>query len=126
MSRITDSLKEGEPECVGSHPEEHSKKDSINRRDTKRAKHQVPLLVSGSDADKQPFRERTDTLDANDGGCLLPLAISVVRGQRLLLVNMRNQDERECRVIRLRKRARGKTEVGVEFLCPAPEFWDES
>jgi hypothetical protein len=128
MSRIPESLK-AEQVCdrsPRSHTQEDSQNDSIHRRDTKRSTHQVPLLVSGSGVDEQPFQENCATLNANDSGCLLPLATAVVRGQRLLLVNMRNQDKRECRVIHVGERVRGKTQVGVEFLCPAPEFWHAS
>jgi PilZ domain len=128
MSRIPDSRKgeTGGDHSPRLHPQEHSQVDDINRRDAKRSTHQVPVLVSGSDVDEQAFLENSATLNASDGGCLLPLANAVVQGQRLLLVNMRNQDQRECRVVRVGKGVRGKTVVGVEFLCPAPEFWHDS
>jgi hypothetical protein len=44
-------------------------------------------------------------------------------GQRLFLTNTRNQAERECRVVHVGRRVRGKARVGVTFLAPSPDFW---
>ena len=57
------------------------------------------VLVYGSDSEKQPFHEETETADINDDGCSFILETAVVKGQRLSLVNMRNDAERECRVV---------------------------
>ncbi len=73
--------------------------------------------------DKQPFHEEADILNANERGCLISLENAVTRGQRLFLVNLTNQDELECRVVRLGKLQHGKRQVALEFLRPAPEFW---
>lgn len=94
-------------------------------RQSKRGVHRVPLLVYGSDSEKHPFHEETCTLDVNDCGCLISLATVVSTGQRLVLTNMQNQAEHECRVIHVGKRVDGKAHIGVEFLRPAPEFWLE-
>jgi hypothetical protein len=100
--------------------------DDSERRKGLRHSHIVPLLVYGSDADKQPFHEHADTINANENGCLFPLETVVVRGQRLFLTNTRNQAELECRVVHVGRRIRGKARVGVEFLRPAPHFWHRS
>jgi hypothetical protein len=96
---------------------------SADRRNGLRHSHQTTLLVYGSDSDRQPFHEQSETIDANENGCLLGLANSVARGQRLFLTNMRNQAELECRVVYVGRRQSGRTRVGVEFLHPAPQFW---
>ena len=83
----------------------------------------VSLFVYGSDVDNQPFHEETYTVNATAAGSLMLLEASVVEGQRLWLVNLSNQDERECRVVLLGKLLPGKREVAVQFLRPAPEFW---
>jgi hypothetical protein len=85
--------------------------------------HTVSLLIYGSDADKQPFHEEAETIDAHENGCSLALETVVARGQRLFLTNMRNQAEQECRVIHVGRRIRGKARVGIEFVTPTPHFW---
>jgi hypothetical protein len=97
---------------------------SIERRGGRRQVYRVPLLVYGSDADRQPFHEEGYTLEVSASGCLLSLENEVVRGQRLFLSNMDNQAESECRVINVGKRIKGKARVAVEFLKRAPEFWE--
>ena len=129
MSRIWDELKQAEKQRAQSprsQPLRHLQDDSVEHRKARRSQPRVSLLVYGSDADKHPFHEETDTLNANEWGCLLLLEAPVVRGQRLFVVNLKNQDERECRVVRLGKLLQGKRQVAVEFLRPAPEFWFDS
>ncbi len=118
MSRIWDFMREAEEEraraALGGKPE---------RRHSRRMVHRVPLLVYGSDSDKQPFHEEAYTLEVNEAGCLLSLSAVAVRGQRLVLTNIHNQAENECRVIQVGKRIYGKTRVAVQFLRPDPDFW---
>jgi hypothetical protein len=94
-----------------------------DRREKFRHLHRVPLLIYGSDAEKQPFHEEVFTIDANENGCLIAIKSSVSRGQRLFLTNTLNQAEQECRVVHVGRRARGKSRVGVIFVHPAPNFW---
>jgi hypothetical protein len=110
---------EREPVSDESYP---SAKDS-ERRKGLRHSHETTLLVYGSDAEKQPFHEQSESIDANENGCLLALTSSVSRGQRLFLTNMRNQAEQECKVVYVGRRTRGKVRVGVEFTHAAPHFW---
>ena len=126
MSRVWDALKQAEKQRAQSRSSQAAGSlpaDSVNRRRTKRSTPPVPLFVYGSDADKHPFHEEIEALNANEGGCLILLETPVVRGQRLFLVNTANQDERECRIVRLGEMLGGKRQVAVEFLRPAPEFW---
>ena len=130
MSRIWEALKQAERQRsrAGERDNESPRANGRNiadsdRRSDLRHPHLATLLVYGSDVDKQPFHEETETLDANDDGCLLALETVVVRGQRLFLTNMRTQAELECRVVHVGQRIKGKTRVGVSFLSPAPDFW---
>jgi hypothetical protein len=130
LSRIWDALKSAERlrsrEGAGDSVLEQSSghvPDGSNRRKGLRHTHHAPLLVYGSDADRQPFHEEAETLDANSDGCLLMLETEVAPGQRLFLTNTRTQAEQEGRVVHLGKRVDGKARVGVTFLAPAPEFW---
>jgi hypothetical protein len=126
LSRIWDALRQAEREkSVADDPVRKSapSPDPSDRRKKLRNTHSVPLLVYGSDADKQPFHEEADTIDAHENGCLITLESVVSRGQRLFLTNTCNQAEQECRVVHVGRRARGRAQIGVEFVRPAPHFW---
>lgn len=146
MSRIWRELREAQraksgtgaadaPESAQTRPRAEDRQDNrqdnhkeqgtavADRRNTKRRTHQFPLLVYGSDAEKQPFHEETETLDINEGGCSIVIENTVVRGQRLFLANKVNQAEIGARVVHVGRRAHGKVRIGVEFLRSAPEFW---
>jgi hypothetical protein len=119
LSRIWEALKQAQ---------RHRSRAStdLDRRRSLRQPHAAPLLVYGSGADKQPFHEEAETINASEHGCQLALDTCVARGQRLFLTNTHNQAEQECRVIHASRRGRSKIRVGVAFTAPAPEFWRAS
>jgi hypothetical protein len=130
LSRIWEALRQAERQR--SRTEDRSSvpgraadrtQDDADRRGGLRHTHNVSLLIYGSDADKQPFHEEAETVDAHENGCSLVLETAVARGQRLFLTNMHNQAEQECRVIHVGRRMRGKARVGVAFVAPTPAFW---
>ncbi len=132
MSRIWEALRQAERQRSRSEDraaaaDRTSASDSAqadaDRRGGLRHAHSVSLLIYGSDADKQPFHEEAETIDAHENGCSLTLETVVARGQRLFLTNMRNQAEQECRVIHVGRRVHGKARVGIEFVAPTPQFW---
>jgi hypothetical protein len=148
VSRIWDALKEAELQRAGAatrdraEPSEKSgrsssqqdrqsaidrflEKNRPERRNSRRRVHRVALLVYGSDSDKQPFHEEAYTLEVNDNGCMLSLENAVMKSQHLFLINPRNM-EQECRVIRVGRRVHGKSRVAIEFIAPAPRFWNAS
>ena len=101
----------------------HPNSDGADRRRSERWGQPVPVLVYGSDSEKQPFHEETETADINDDGCSFIIATAVAKGQRLFLVNMLNDAERECRVVQASRRARGKAQIAVEFSAADADFW---
>jgi hypothetical protein len=130
VSRIWQALKQAERDrnrtaepSAAADAASESAQDRDDRRGGLRHAHQVSLLIYGSDADKQPFHEEAETVDAHENGCSLNMETVVVNGQRLFLTNMRNQAEQECRVVHVGKRVRGRARVGIEFTAPAPQFW---
>jgi PilZ domain len=147
LSRIWDALKQAEHERSrgkgrkpGPHAEssatpahghgragtdENPHSDGADRRRSKRWDQPVPVLVYGSDSEKQPFHEETETADINDDGCSFIIATHVAKGQRLFLVNMLNDAECECRVVQASHRARGKANVAVEFSAADSGFWEQ-
>ena len=141
MSRIWQALRQAEqerarkstdreePEIEDTEPAPRLRNEGMRtelpserRRDLRHSR-ETTLLVYGSDAEKQPFHEESNTIDANDEGCLFLLATGVSPGQRLFLTNMRNQAEQECRVVYVGRRVQGLVRIGVEFTRPAPQFW---
>jgi hypothetical protein len=44
-------------------------------------------------------------------------------GQVVILQNPETSEEQSCRIIRVSPAREGKSEVGIEFLKPAPNFW---
>jgi hypothetical protein len=72
------------------------------------------------------FEEQTHTLIVNLHGALILLAGKVIKGQKLLMKNRATQIEQLCQVASLGSKAEGKTQVGVEFLNPSPDFWQIS
>jgi hypothetical protein len=143
VSRIWDALKQAENERSRvkgrkqaghspaiSDPEEsapvvppHPNSDGADRRRSERWGQPVPVLVYGSDSEKQPFHEETETVEINDHGCSFVITTSVSAGQRLFLVNMWNDAERECRVVQASRRAHGKAQIAVEFSATDADFW---
>jgi hypothetical protein len=129
VSRIWDELKQAEKqrsEPRRSQADGNLQDGRVANRKTKRSQPHVPLFIYGSDADKHPFHEETETLNASEGGCLTLLETPVARGQRLYVINVSTQGERECRITRVGKMLGGKREVALEFVRPAPEFWFDS
>jgi PilZ domain-containing protein len=91
----------------------------IERRRSTRLPSRMVVIVCG---DAGRFQEHTCTSSLSAHGALIPLAASVTIGQRLVLQNPENWAERYCRVIRLGLCYEGRTEVGVEFAEPLPDF----
>lgn len=134
VSRIWDALKEAEQErtrgtrrkgdeSFDKSSEGSSGKKLSERRRSQREVLRVPVLIYGRDAEQQPFHEEAYTLEVSESGSLMSLEATVACGQRLFLVNMRNQAEEECRVVTVGKRVRGKARVAIQFCGPAPHFW---
>jgi hypothetical protein len=133
LSRIWEALKQAErqrsaaegPGRAAARSKDRAT-DSSDRRQDLRYTHSVPLLIYGSDTEKQPFHEEADTIDASENGCLIALETVVACGQRLFLTNTRNQAEQECRVVHVGLRVRGKARIGVAFIAPSSHFWRAS
>lgn len=69
------------------------------------------------------FEEETQTLVVNEHGALIALASKVEKGQILRLTNRATHLIQLCRVSYLGTISEDKTQIGVEFLTPAPDFW---
>jgi hypothetical protein len=92
----------------------------FERRRSTRLPIRLTVIVCG---DEGQFQEQTCTSSLNTHGILVALAASVTVGQRLVIQNPENWAERGARVTRLGRCYAGRTEVGIEFTEPAPDFW---
>jgi hypothetical protein len=93
-----------------------------NRRRSQRVILSVPVSVSGQ-SPKGQFTEETKTLVVNAHGALVTLAAKVSQGQQLELKSVTNPEKQSCKVVYIGPTVQGQTQVGIEFLKPAPHFW---
>jgi hypothetical protein len=92
-------------------------------RRSKRLILDVPLVICGEAQDNRPFREETFTLTVSAHGGLVVLENRVALGQKVVLMNPKNWDEREATIAFLGPPYAGLATVGFQFVQPAPEFW---
>ena len=84
---------------------------------------QLPVVVQGKSTDGIPFADPTRAVVLSAHGCLITLSESVRLGERLILRNVANREEQDCRVVYLGEFQGGRTEVGLRFKTAAPQFW---
>jgi len=95
----------------------------IERRRCKRLPLNIPVRVYGRTPSNRPFRDITVTKAVSVHGGLIPMAPRVRRGQKVLLVNSITEEERECRVVYVGPKGKGKKRVAVEFADKSGDFW---
>jgi len=93
------------------------------RRRSQRVPAQLPVVVQGKLGDETPFADPTRAIVLSAHGCLLTLSTSIRLGDRLILRNIANREEQDCRVVYLGEKEGGRTEVGLRFKTAAPQFW---
>lgn len=91
------------------------------RRRSRRIKAHIPVIVHGHKGASKS--ETAGTLVVNAHGALILLAMAVAPGELLSLRNPATDDEILARVTTVGTRLLGKTQVGVEFIKPEPNFW---
>jgi len=93
------------------------------RRRSMRVLLSVPIIVSGKNTNREDFSEETRTLVVNAHGALIALASPVAAGQQIAIVNKTTRESRDCRIVYLGNASAGKIQMGIEFVKPAPSFW---
>lgn len=93
------------------------------RRRCKRFPFTIPVKVYGRSARNHPFRDITATMAVSLYGGLLEMKPRVKLGQKILVVNTFTQEERECRVVYVESKQRGRRKVAVEFASANGDFW---
>jgi PilZ domain-containing protein len=92
-------------------------------RRSQRVRAQLPVVVQGKLTDETIFEDPTRAIVLSAHGCFLTLSASVSLGERLILRNVANREEQDCRVVYLGEKQGGRTEVGLRFKTAAPQFW---
>jgi hypothetical protein len=129
MSRIYDSLKKARESRSNTGLD---KSDALgqmelpDRRITPRVDLDIDLIVYGRSACEAPFYEQGKAISGNANGGVFLLAIPVVEGQDLLLINNGTSQEQICNVVSVRIRDIETSEVAVSFPIPNADFWNPS
>jgi hypothetical protein len=74
-------------------------------------------------SNRQTVSEVTHTIIVNSHGALILMATDVAVNQIIRIENSNTKEELLCRVTSMGQKFMGKTQVGIEFIYPAPEFW---
>jgi hypothetical protein len=93
------------------------------RRRCERFPFTIPVKVYGRTPRNHPFRDVTDTMAVSLYGGLLDMKPRVKPGQRITIVNSFTEEERECRVVYIDSKQRGRKKVAVEFANGDGDFW---
>jgi hypothetical protein len=93
-----------------------------NRRRSQRVLLRIPISVEFLSSDRQLVAEKTHTLVVSAHGGLLYLKAKVSIGQLVTIKNPDTREEQSCRVV-YRNAQLDNSEVGIEFINPAPTFW---
>jgi hypothetical protein len=77
----------------------------------------IPIQVIARGPDNVHASESTHTVVVSAHGALIYLDLPITLGQVIVVKNPETEEELH------NKNADGKTEVGLEFVQPAPHFW---
>src|SRR5260370_37864173 len=90
------------PERLGSamvnRPTEPNRVRFDFRRRSQRVPAQLPVVMEGKLTDETPFADPTRAIMLSAHGCLITLPTSIRLGDRLILRNIANRAEKDCRV----------------------------
>ena len=88
------------------------------KRRSQRVELTIPVVVHRPPKEGTQFYERAQTLVVNAHGALMALAEKVAPTQTLLMQNIDSGEQKECRVVYVKKELTGPIKVAVEFARP--------
>ena len=94
-----------------------------NRRRSQRLFIQIQVRVEGRLATKSEFSEEAHTVVVNAHGGLVEMGIPLDPGQRVLLRNIKTNEQISSEVKLVTPGESGKFNVALEFVDPNPSFW---
>jgi hypothetical protein len=95
----------------------------MHRRRSERVMLQMKVQVTAKDIERKTRQEDALTLIVNAHGGLLKMKMEVHIGQPMLLTNLHNKIEQNCRVVRVDDTSPEFFSVAFEFDQPNPRFW---
>lgn len=96
------------------------------RRATPRKELGIDLTVYGRSEGEAAFYEQAKAISGNARGGVFLLAIPVMEGQNLLLINNNTSLEQICNIVSVRTQDIQTCEVSVSFPMPNADFWKPS
>src|ERR1700730_9071622 len=129
MSRIYDAIKSARESRSKTGPAASDllgEMELPERRITPRKELALNLTDYGRSACEEAIYEQARALSGNANGGVLLLAIPVMEGQDLLLINNSNSQEQVCNIVSVRTEDTQTLEVSVSFPMPNPDFWKPS
>ena len=93
------------------------------KRRSQRIALSIPVILHRRPPEGPPFSETTQTLVVNAHGALTALVEKVAPEQKLVMQNTASGEQKECRVVSVKKELSGPTRVAVEFTEAVPKFW---
>jgi hypothetical protein len=129
MSRIYDAIQsalESRSMSGLDHSDLLGEMELPERRVAPRKELDIDLTVYGRSACEAAFYEQAKAVSGNVNGGVFLLALPVLEGQDLLLINNGTSQEQVCNVVSVRIQDIQTSEVSVSFPLPNPDFWKSS
>ena len=126
MSRIYDAIKtarESRSRSGLDNSDFLGEMELPERRVTPRRDLDIDLTVYGRSACEAVFYEQARAVSGNVNGGVFLLAVPVLEGQDLLLINNGTSQEQICNIVSVRILDIQTSEVSVSFPLPNPDFW---
>jgi len=95
----------------------------LEHRRSRRVHGDMPVVVQGKAGNETAFADLTRTVVFSAHGCLITLSRPVRIAEKLVLRNPATGQEQDCRVVFVGDAQGGRTELGLRFKAPAPQFW---
>lgn len=129
MSRIYESIRkarESREQSGVNTLDDLGTMELLERRIGPRIDLDINLTVYGRLPDEGPFYAQAKAVSGSANGGIFLLAIPVVEGQDLLLINNMTSAEQICNVLNVNIRDFQTSEVAVDFPLPNSDFWKKS
>jgi hypothetical protein len=129
MSRIYEAIRIAKESKSRSGPNQSDclgEMELPERRVAPRNDLDIDLTVYGRSAGEDPFYEQARAISGNANGGVFLVAVPIVEGADLLLINNSSSQEQICNVLSVHIRDIQTSEVSVSFPVPNPDFWKTS
>jgi len=95
----------------------------VNARRSQRVAARIRVTVTRRGGEDSTLSEDTYTLVVSAHGALILLKMDARPGETLILRNLMSNEEQLIRVVRVSEKEPSGNPVAIEFINPAPHFW---